>query len=793
MISKVCLMTLALGASAGTLAHRTGGLAVADQHARRSLGAAQVRTAQAAAAAQRAEAEASPIKRVLELLRKMKTELQAEADKEAETYDKTVCWCKTNEKEKTAAVAEAEAKAAELRAETEGRSARHGTLAGEIGELKQQIAEDTEALKKATAIREKAAAEYKEEEKDMVQTVESLRAALVVLGKVHGGSLLQVDKPLVSGLRVVLRDAAMQYEVMMAGAQRHGSAPRGATGLLQMVEGPSGKDAQGVEARLLSALDVRGPSITSTLPLEFAQRLVLQSARDAGAASFVQSGEGAPVDADYKSYSAQSTPIFSMMTTMMKDFQDQLSTMRKDEQTAADDYTALANTKKEQISIAKEKLDDAEGDQSSNQKALADANEDLELTRKQRQADLEFLRNLKVTCMNLDKEWELRSATRGAEIKAVTEAEGVLMEDDNRVHMVKTYSLLQERRSSIQEASSVVAMRNRAAEVLRAAARQPALEADDLLDAWHGRNGGKAVGAVGGPRAQLAALAMSVQIDSFKKVKAMMDTMIAEIKKQQKEESDFKDYCKTELIETEKATIRKGGEKKELELKLEAIGTSLDKLAKDVAAAKSQIADTQLAIKKASQDREEENAEFQKVVTDQRLAQSILQKALQKLKDFYDKGLGKKVNVVQLQTSARQAPAGFAKYQVNQGSKSVMGLMDMIINDSKELVAESTASEYKAQKDYETFVKDSHALLDELSATVKAKTKDISDAKLEQAETGGDLKSTLGELDSLAEYDADLHGQCDWVLANYAARRKARLQEIESIQTAKGILSGAGQ
>jgi len=42
----------------------------------------------------------SPVKRVTNLLAKMKAELEAEADKESEMYDKMVCWCEKNEKEK---------------------------------------------------------------------------------------------------------------------------------------------------------------------------------------------------------------------------------------------------------------------------------------------------------------------------------------------------------------------------------------------------------------------------------------------------------------------------------------------------------------------------------------------------------------------------------------------------------------------------------------------------------------------------------------------------------------------
>merc|ERR550514_2223957 len=98
----------------------------------------------------------------------------------------------------------------------------------------------------------------------------------------------------------------------------------------------------------------------------------------------------------------------------------------------------MSKAKEEQVEVAKKKLDDMEGEHAENQKALSDAKENLELTRKQRTADVEFLRNLKLTCQGLDKEWELRSKTRTQEILAVSEALTILTEDDNRDLLRKT-------------------------------------------------------------------------------------------------------------------------------------------------------------------------------------------------------------------------------------------------------------------------------------------------------------------------------------------------------------------
>merc|ERR1719498_1225383 len=136
--------------------------------------------------------------RVVALLKKMKAELEAEADKESEMYDKMVCWCETNEKEKKKAIADAEAKDIELSSEIEARAAKFGEQATEIDRLKKQIAEDTAALKEATAIREKQAAAFSATEKELMQNVVNVKNAIEVLSKHHSAAFVQMDAPVMS-------------------------------------------------------------------------------------------------------------------------------------------------------------------------------------------------------------------------------------------------------------------------------------------------------------------------------------------------------------------------------------------------------------------------------------------------------------------------------------------------------------------------------------------------------------------------------------------------------------------
>lgn len=392
----------------------------------------------------------SPVKRVTNLLAKMKAELEAEADKESEMYDKMVCWCEKNEKEKKKAVADADARDSELVAEIEGRSARFGELSTNIGATKKEIAQNKEALNTATAIREKEAAKFREEEDNMVQIITNLRNAIEVLSKHQTTqALLQMDGPVLSGLRVLLRDAALRYEELVAGRQE-GRALDHITllSLKEAVKRVEGSDAQGIDAALESALDLHGRSVSDSLPLKFAAQLVAKAAK-AGRSTRPQASKFLQVDDAQPLYesrsSARSAGIYGIMNQMLEEFQSELSQEQKDELRAQTNFKAMAAAKSSEIDAGEKKLDEMQSEDAANQKALSDAKEDLTLTREQRTADVEFLRNLQTTCNDLDTQWEKRSATRSAETQAVAEAISILTSDDNREHLAATVTLLQER------------------------------------------------------------------------------------------------------------------------------------------------------------------------------------------------------------------------------------------------------------------------------------------------------------------------------------------------------------
>merc|ERR1719298_248629 len=77
--------------------------------------------------------------------------------------------------------------------------------------------------------------------------------------------------------------------------------------------------------------------------------------------------------------------------------------------------------------------------------------------------------------------------------------------------------------------------------------------------------------------------------------------------------------------------------KADLEAKEAELESNIKALAQGIAEAKAQIAQLQVDLQRASEDRVKENLDFQKTVADQTTTIEVLNKALDRLATFYDK------------------------------------------------------------------------------------------------------------------------------------------------------------
>jgi len=661
-----------------------------------------------------------PVSKVIALLKDMSKQLEKEASEDEEIYDKMACWCETNDKEKTKSIADAQSRIADLTTKIEELTAGGAELHTEIKNYEGEVTHDQQALDKATALREKQVAEFNAEEKDLLASISALKAAITVLSKHQGSSLLQLPASRATTVASALRDAMSKH-----------------SGLLKTALTPS-------------------------------QRKV--------AMSFIQAPEDY-FDAEptfKQSYAPQSGEIFGILTQMKETFEKNLKASQEEEMANQQAYEDLKGAKEEQIGSGQAQLEAKTQQLADTDEKNANSKEDLDDTKESLSKDEQFLAMLKEKCAMTDKEWEERQKTRQLEMQAVSKALEVLSGDDAHDLFTRTFNP-----SLLQTASTAASGGGRA--LLTAGAKERATAAASKVLAMAARR-------LSSPR--LSALAAKVQLDAFTKVKKAINDMIAQLGKEKEEEIKHKDFCVDEFNTNQLQTEKKEREKQDLIAKIEDLEMTIKALTEAIDTLKAEIAEMQVQLKRAGEDREKENKEFQTTVADQRETQKLLKAALSVLADFYKKS--EAASLVQKQEPVGPPPpAGFETYKKNAASGGVMSMIEQIISDAKAMEAEAIRSEEDAQKAYEDFVKETNASIEAKSKDIVEKTEVRAKAEEELVETKESKEAVMLELEQLSNYNAQLHQSCDFVLKNFDLRQTARDEEVEALKQAKAILSGA--
>merc|ERR1719335_1151103 len=257
---------------------------------------------------------------------------------------------------------------------------------------------------------------------------------------------------------------------------------------------------------------------------------------------------------------------------------------------------------------------------------------------------------------------------------------------------------------------------------------------------------------------RLAALAYQIRLDAFTKVKQAIDDMIAELVKEQADEVKHKDFCIKEL--------------------------------------NAQIGESKIQMKRAGEDREIENKDFQIIVADQRATIKLLTGAKNALSSYYGfvQAQGVKVSVSVTVEEAKPGspqPAGFGEQKKNAMGGPVIALIDTTIGDAKKMMAEAIRDEEDAQTAYEDFVKDTNAEIDAWTKEIIDKSDAKAKAEKELAASEDALEGVVADLGHLSDLATELHSSCDFVLKNFEIRQKSRSEEIAALKQAKAILSGA--
>merc|ERR1719329_655304 len=523
------------------------------------------------------------------------------------------------------------------------------------------------------------------------------------------------------------------------------SALKGALTVLQKHNGAAflqlpADHMKGVAASVKRAMDTHSDMLDG----------VLSHSEKKAVASFLQaqpSSDG--------SYAPASGQIFGILSQMKETFETNLAATQKDENANQELFEEVKAAKDAELAAGRKQIDTKTVELATTDEKNAEAKQNVKDTKASLAADEEFLAMLKETCSRMDAEWEARQKTRSMEMEACSKALAVLTSDEAHDMFAKTFNFMQ------TGSKSLSARRSQAASVLK---RYP----------------------------RLSMLANQVKLDAFEKVKAAIQEMISALQKEKADEIKHKDFCVEEFNTNQLATEKKTREKDELDTKIADLEQTIKDLTADLENLKAQIAEMAEQMKRAGEDREKENKDFQMTVADQRATQKLLNAALQILKGFYDKKntTFDKVGLDQ-QPAGPPPPPGFKDYSKNKQAGGVQGMIQSIIDDAKAMENEAIVDEENAQKAYEDFIKESNASTEEkqLEATNKKAEKAKADESLVESADARD--AAIGELENLAEAKSALHQSCDFVMKNFEPRQSARDEEIQAMNQAIAILSGA--
>jgi len=463
-------------------------------------------------------------------------------------------------------------------------------------------------------------------------------------------------------------------------------------------------------------------------------------------------------------YAPSSGVIFGILGQMKETFETNMESGKKEEAQSAADYEALKSTKQEQVKAANDKIYEFTENKAKAAETAANSKEALEDTTETLNSDIEFLANLKKQCADIDNQWSARSKVRAEEIKAVGETISILTDDDARDVMSSAGTFMQTLAQSKQQARS----REATAAFLMSA--------------------GKTLRST-----RLSYLSMRMRSDVFTKVKASIDDMVGVLGEEQQSEVGKKDGCMGDFNTNEKQTTERQTHLGDVETEIDVLNADIDFRNRDEAELAAKISDTRKELNKASENREDENKDFQTVIAEQRATQAILEKAKARMEEFYKPEGAAAASLLQRSarsTRRQQPPVNFGDYQKSSGANGIMVLLDSIIQDSKEAEAGAVKGETDAQTAYEAFVKESNESIAAMSAQI------VTDEEIEAGEVKkevadeSDKRATSTDVLKLQQVEGTLHEACDFTVDHFDERQTKRSEEMEALKQSKAIFSG---
>jgi len=400
--------------------------------------------------------------------------------------------------------------------------------------------------------------------------------------------------------------------------------------------------------------------------------------------------------------------------------------------------------------------------------------QDLSDTQQALMEDQKFMADMDTNCATKTKEHEENMKLRGLELVALADTIKVLNDDDALELFKKTLP-------SASSASFVqVQVRTHAQQkkALMKVQEAQSLEVRPGLD--------------------FIVLALEGKKVDFSKVIGMIDKMVSTLKTEQLDDDNKKEYCNKQFdfSDDKKKGLEHGISDLETAIadEEEAIATLKD----EIKALEKGIVELDKSVQEATEQRKEQHEEYTELMASNSAAKQLLAFAKNRLNKFYNPKLYKAPDTAMAQVNLHGGvappppPATAAAYgKKSEESNGVIAMVDLLIGDLDKEMTQAETEEKDSQGDYEKTMNDSaeKRAMDSKALTDKESAKANTEASFEGNKE--QKAATTKELMAVQQYISSLHGECDWLVKYFDVRKEARAGEIESLKTAKSVLSGA--
>merc|ERR1712073_170916 len=316
-------------------------------------------------------------------------------------------------------------------------------------------------------------------------------------------------------------------------------------------------------------------------------------------------------------YAPQSGQILGILKQMADEMSKNLADAAAAEEKAVQMYEALMVAKKKEVTALSKDVETKLQRIGSLGMTIMQMKNDLGDTEESLVADKEFLANLDEVCEKKKKEWDVIVKTRSQELAALADTIKILNDDDALELFKKTLPSAAASFMQIQVKSSV--SRSRALAAIQTAKLLARRE----------------MGLPSRPELDLIALAIRGKKIGFEKVIGLIDEMVANLKKEQIDDENKKEYCDKQFDISE-------DKKKELEMSVSDSETAIEEMEGDIEKLTAEMKALTKGIKKldksvaeATEQRKEENTEYKELKQSDTAAKKILGFAKNRLNKFY--------------------------------------------------------------------------------------------------------------------------------------------------------------